>query len=227
MLKHYRSEVEAKNASAHLGLFSTLVNNTEDTTIFPGASFARSGFANNWDEFESSMPIRRTPGVSGVQNLAAPSGLDSTNHVSNQQNLLRHGANNKSGSAGLAGRSLYKARKAKSRRATLESPALPAPVPAGYSNAPSASNGSRKSKKARKRSRGNSTSSGNPNPYQPSSAPNKESHPWLAKFKASAERRWHVRVRDLEWQTRGCGCHKERVAGNFSLSPLPTFLHFS
>ena len=35
MLKSYRTESIAKNASAHLGLFSTIVNGLNNTTIFP------------------------------------------------------------------------------------------------------------------------------------------------------------------------------------------------
>lgn len=208
MLKYYRSEAEAKNASAHLGLYSVLVNNTENTAIFPGASFLRSGFANNWDEHEprARRPHTVKSGIPEVQSIAT------TGAAPGAQNSLGQNTNNAQDSTSIPslseqgqGQQLSKGqRKRKNRQRRklsenlIETPLLPSTA----GNVVHASNGS--TQKENQISGGNSVSMGNPNPFpDPNRVP--------------VGRRWNVSTGMLKSQINNCTSHRERVAGNVFL----------
>ncbi|KAK2754714.1 hypothetical protein FQN54_006847 [Arachnomyces sp. PD_36] len=228
MLKHYRSEVEAKNASAHIGLYSVMVNNTEDTPIFPGAAFAKAGFANIWDEHESLLPKKRAldEGISNFQNVATLNHSNSTSDVNNHQVPFGQDTVMEGAAVPLLGAESHpetKGKKPRKGRRSRRGSLGVLPPPEGLSDAPVTSDGGTSNGGSNngknKRPRGDSASNGNkpkianPNPYIPHGPKaTKESHPWLAQFAGSAaENRWNVPPRVLHWQTRNCASQKERV----------------
>lgn len=229
MLKYYRSESEAKNASAHLGLYSVLVNNVEETSIFPGASFLRAGFANKWDEHEppGSRASIAKPDIREAQsNANAGDPIPANGVVANEQNVLVQNTNNAQAStstgppSGQGQAPLSKGQKArrnkKNRRLSLSMESFP-PLPPATGNPAGASNGSKKQKTMG--SMGNSVLLDNPNPFPDSGrvpgGPTRESHPWLSEFAGSAGKRWNVPTKSLKWASRNCASQKERVASKF------------
>jgi hypothetical protein len=211
VLKYYRTEREAKNASAHLGLYLVLVSNTEDTSIFPGASFARAGFANAWDEHETAVPY------SPVAKHAMPDDQKASNSGSHLQKISGQNTNSMqnstASSAGQEDPPLSKAqRKSRNRRLAQQSAVPPPSLPEGPPSGPDTSNEGVKQKRKRESL---PTPANNPNPYPGHLQPSKETHPWLSKFAAAAtEKRWNVSSKALKWQTRHCVNQRERVAGS-------------
>lgn len=224
MLKCYRSEGEAKNASAHLGLYSILVNNLAETSIFPGASFLRAGFANNWDEHESRVSRARMLETQNKANLG--DSISSNGVVAGEQNIMSKDMNNAQDSTSTTSPSGQRKRQSKRpgsrkrrrirQRLSLPSESFP-PLPTATGSAVDASNGNKKQKI--EGSMGDPVSKRNPNPYcSIGNCPTEESHPRLSAFAASAgDKRWDVSAKRLKWQTRNCATQKERVASKFSL----------
>jgi hypothetical protein len=246
-LKSYRSENIAKNASAHQGLYTTIVKDVDDTALFPGVAFTRSGFANSWEEYDKQAPkiAKKYPPIFDPKAITGLESRRLVNSAPQQQTAPTQGKKRPNPATNPSPKPAQKATpkatpkaptkqptnppvpydlntkggRRRARRAGIEvPPVVPPVVPAVVPPTGPKTRAAKKQKTDNGQTNPvnppknpkNPNNINNPNPFAGENVPSLIHQPWKEEFGGSAPV-WNATPRQLGWEIRNCGSHKDSV----------------